>query len=591
MRLLTLLLLLNGSAQLLIAQGPPRGNALQFDGMNDVVDFGNVSTFAFDYNTPFSVQMWVNLPTTVIQNQTFFSKFDGGSFDGFTMGLLGSNGKATFSIINFSTFEFFEVRSNSDLRTGQWEHLTLTYDGTGNDNGATLYVNGKEETQVALAGAVTASVLTSAPTLLGNFSGGNEFFRGQMDEVRIWSRALTPDEVRETMHLTPGSPTTVVGLLAYYPLNETSGTTTITDATGTVNGTLMSFDATTAWQPSPVNVGDDAGGTSQAVSRALASGTNTTVFPGANLTATYAASTPARSVTATYQNFPPNSLAGVTGLDIYDTPVWTVNSTTAGANDNLATAATFTYPSGTFTSPTGADYALYQRTVTATGAWSVVATAATQVTGSTITFGNIDLEGQFLVARTGSALPVRWLSFEAARSETHPQVRLDWQTAREVNHRGFAVERATDGRHWQQIGFVSGGDPAAEVTTYAFVDTDAPEDRVLYYRLQQQDWDGRTEYSAVRVVSARNDARLRIAVFPNPSSGPLFLRYPPEQTEQPVTLRLYDAAGNRIWETTQTPSSAAQVLHLPDALPSAVYRLLVYSQQGDLLRILPVYRN
>ena len=77
---------------------------------------------------------------------------------------------------------------------GQWVHLAGTYDG----NRVILYVNGVERARVAKTGALVAS---SRPVLLGaNANGtdplaGSEFLAGGLDEVRLFSRALTANEV------------------------------------------------------------------------------------------------------------------------------------------------------------------------------------------------------------------------------------------------------------------------------------------------------------------------------------------------------------------------------------------------------------
>ena len=77
---------------------------------------------------------------------------------------------------------------------GQWVHLAGTYDGAR----IILYVNGVERARVNKTGALVAS---TRPVLLGaNANGsnplaGSEFLAGGLDEVRLFSRALSPNEV------------------------------------------------------------------------------------------------------------------------------------------------------------------------------------------------------------------------------------------------------------------------------------------------------------------------------------------------------------------------------------------------------------
>ena len=80
------------------------------------------------------------------------------------------------------------VNATAALATNTWTHLAMTYDGTT----MRLYVNG---TQVATR-AQTGSIATSTSALrIGGNSVWGEWFSGQIDEVRVYNRALTAAEV------------------------------------------------------------------------------------------------------------------------------------------------------------------------------------------------------------------------------------------------------------------------------------------------------------------------------------------------------------------------------------------------------------
>jgi hypothetical protein len=87
----------------------------------------------------------------------------------------------------------FAVSGTSRLPLSTWTHLAGTYDGST----LRLYVNGN---QVA-AQTVSAAIRTStAPLRIGGNSIFGQFFRGRIDEVRIYNRALTPSEVQTVMN-------------------------------------------------------------------------------------------------------------------------------------------------------------------------------------------------------------------------------------------------------------------------------------------------------------------------------------------------------------------------------------------------------
>ncbi len=75
------------------------------------------------------------------------------------------------------------------LEPKTWYHVALSYDG----QFARLYLNGLE---VALEAAPGELVLNDALDLtLGTWFKANQAFQGQLDSVRLWSRALTPEEL------------------------------------------------------------------------------------------------------------------------------------------------------------------------------------------------------------------------------------------------------------------------------------------------------------------------------------------------------------------------------------------------------------
>jgi len=86
------------------------------------------------------------------------------------------------------------VRTNAPLPVGQWSHLATTYDGAN----MKLYVNGVLVATQPQTGSLAVS--NGALKIGGNsvFSGG-EFFHGLIDEVRIYNRALTVDQIQADM--------------------------------------------------------------------------------------------------------------------------------------------------------------------------------------------------------------------------------------------------------------------------------------------------------------------------------------------------------------------------------------------------------
>lgn len=115
-------------------------------------------------------------------------------------------------------------------------------------------------------------------------------------------------------------------------------------------------------------------------------------------------------------------------------------------------------------------------------------------------------------------LPVNFLSFDVSRSN-RAEVLLKWETATEENNRGFMLQRKTANSGWEQVSFVPSkatGGNSSSTTSYSFTDNNSSKG-LTQYRIQQIDFDGKTNISSIRVV--RGDGQQdKMIIYPNPSS-------------------------------------------------------------------------
>jgi len=140
------------------------------------------------------------------------------------------------------------------------------------------------------------------------------------------------------------------------------------------------------------------------------------------------------------------------------------------------------------------------------------------------------------------ALPVELVAFSATRIGDN--VQLKWQTATEVNNFGFDVERSTDGKSFNKIGFVAGHGTVNTPQNYTF--TDGSNAAQLFYRLKQIDRDGKTDYSSiVNVTSAMPNTIKIMSAYPNPfnPSTTISISVP---VASMITLNVFDVAGRQV---------------------------------------------
>ncbi|HRH49227.1 MAG TPA: T9SS type A sorting domain-containing protein [Panacibacter sp.] len=113
-----------------------------------------------------------------------------------------------------------------------------------------------------------------------------------------------------------------------------------------------------------------------------------------------------------------------------------------------------------------------------------------------------------------SALPISFTDFKVTRKNN--TALLQWNTAFELNNKGFSVERSSDAVNFKQISFINASDAASGAHAYTATDL-IPVKGVNYYRIKQVDFDGHVTYSATQSLSFEGTGTTKLALFPNPA--------------------------------------------------------------------------
>lgn len=92
------------------------------------------------------------------------------------------------------------VRSRRRITRKEWVHLGFTYDGSGKAAGVSLYVAGERQEMDVLADTLSGTIRTSAPLQLARRTGGSASPETGFQDLRLYARALTPDEMRQVPH-------------------------------------------------------------------------------------------------------------------------------------------------------------------------------------------------------------------------------------------------------------------------------------------------------------------------------------------------------------------------------------------------------
>jgi hypothetical protein len=109
---------------------------------------------------------------------------------------------------------------------------------------------------------------------------------------------------------------------------------------------------------------------------------------------------------------------------------------------------------------------------------------------------------------TPCIIPVELIDFQGTYDVPQKQIVLNWQTANELNNKGFEVQKQMRyGSDWQTLGFVNA---IGKATWYDFVDK--TPFLLNYYRLRQMDFDGKETFS--KVVSVATNGAKTLKIYP-----------------------------------------------------------------------------
>ena len=231
-RSLILLLLLLGMASLGFAQT----NCLSFDGSNDYVGFGDILDMG---TSDWSYQIWFK---TTSANGGLMGKSILGSVAGrWSISFSASvPGKLVAVFQGNSSVALYSINATGAWNDGNWHNATVTCD---RDGDMTLYMDGTYNNKLSISASSAINMNTAGHFFIGTYGNAagtapaaGWYFKGSLDEARVWNKCLTPAEVAANWD-TQISPS-ADNLMGYWRMNEGTGTT-LTDLSGeNYHGTL-----------------------------------------------------------------------------------------------------------------------------------------------------------------------------------------------------------------------------------------------------------------------------------------------------------------------------------------------------------------
>ena len=178
------------------------GQAFKFSGKPDVIDVGSPADGSLDFgdDKDFSMVAWIKVdkpPELDGAQSTIVSKGDGGGNARILWKINTTKVSVTLShIADGPTSHFLGVK---DVTDGKWHHVLFVADRS---DATRLYIDGKFDSEGDQSDEVditTASVMyIGASVRIGETT--RRYFEGLIDELGIYDRALTDDEIERNFN-------------------------------------------------------------------------------------------------------------------------------------------------------------------------------------------------------------------------------------------------------------------------------------------------------------------------------------------------------------------------------------------------------
>ncbi len=208
--------------------------AASFDGSDDKIENDDSIPASLNGLSAITLSLWVKSDVTYQNRDILFTCEPTGADEelGIRYDRSGASGGGVSGIKASikTTSGYTQIESSSYVQTISWQHLALTWQddpNDPNDSNLKLYIDGNLDSDLQYDSGPVSGVITGIQKLMLGCGTMNKYWDGLMDDVRIYSRALTAPEIND---IYGGAAVSDTDLILYWNFDESGSSITITAA-------------------------------------------------------------------------------------------------------------------------------------------------------------------------------------------------------------------------------------------------------------------------------------------------------------------------------------------------------------------------
>lgn len=165
-------------------------NCLEFDGVNEYVDFGDIANF--ERTDTFSIEGWIKTSQKgiILGREQWTPPYRGW--------YIGTNPAGVLQLVltnTWGTNQLSAYQNNVNMIDDTWHHFIITYDGSSSVLGVKFYIDGQLRITKGNPSTLSGTIKNIIDCQMNGANSLNELFAGKLDEVIIYEKELTQEEV------------------------------------------------------------------------------------------------------------------------------------------------------------------------------------------------------------------------------------------------------------------------------------------------------------------------------------------------------------------------------------------------------------